>query len=703
VENGKELSFPWAGGLNAGQYYNVDLDRDGTMDVVVFDRATEQFQPFLSKDQQLVYAPEYRLSFPQNIQSWVVFADYDNDGKQDLFTASGKRGIIVYRNLSDNDLQWELIADPLSTLGFSGFQIAIQLNPSDIPAISDIDSDGDLDIVVYNVNGRGNLEYYQNMSIENQDDTYLRYEAKNENWGRVRECGCQTFVFNGGACAEINERKLTQQKLLHVGGKALLAVDMDGDGDKDLLSSDEGCGAINYLENVGNTDEAVFTSFSIYPENVAMSFPAPYWADVNQDGLYDLLLAPNLAVNDLNNPDDLQASSYVYTNTGTNSKPKFSLQSKAFLQSEMIDVGEYSAPTLADYDNDGDLDLFIGHRGRSFEEEYYATIVLYENTGSQTQAEFTLKDDDYLNLSELKLQQLKIYFQDIDQDGKQDLLLSGAESAYAGQAVLYWVPNRAAAAQQSWAFELEDRQNLSLKFHPDEQLHFIDANGDNLLDVFVAKREGNLELYENQDASPLPNWQLTIENAGGISSSVFNRNLGVLLYDFDQNGVADLLRTDDSKTVLFYKDFLQNIDSEAQGDTVSVEAGEQSRKLQGGDNLHFSAAALGASSSVQVLVGSPAGGVNLFTYVREQSTPSNRLLVYPNPTLLNDAAVQVKAEEKISSLQIITSAGALVANITPSQQMNEMQIDVGGLATGMYLIRILDTKGTISTQKLLVR
>ena len=46
-----------------------------------------------------------------------------------------------------------------------------------------------------------------------------------------------------------------------------------------------------------------------------------------------------------------------------------------------VNVGKYAAPALIDYDNDGDLDMFVGSDG--------GRIFFYENTGSAKNPRFT--------------------------------------------------------------------------------------------------------------------------------------------------------------------------------------------------------------------------------------------------------------------------------------------------------------------------
>ncbi|MDF9800638.1 hypothetical protein OKW21_005901 [Catalinimonas alkaloidigena] len=703
----ENLKFAWAGGLNSGQYYNIDLNRDGQQDLIIFDRTSDQFIPFLSQNQQFVYAPVYSLSFPKNISSWVVFVDYDGDGKQDLFTASGKRSITVYRNVSNSEqLEWELVADPLATIGFSGFEIAIQLNPSDIPAISDIDGDGDLDIVVYNVNGRGNMEYYQNQSVENGNSSTLEFEAIDDAWGQMRECGCGQFAFEGQSCEAISNRYNKDAKQLHIGGKTLLAIDTDGDGDKDILSSDEGCGELYFLENVGTRENALFTSFSTnypeeIPEELSISFPAAYHVDVTHDGVRDLVIAPNVN-GEITGAADMRNSSWLYENTGTAQMPEFNLIQRNFLQSAMIDVGENAAPTLVDYDADGDMDLFIAHRGSMHENGYYAGVYLYENTGTTNVPTYKYTTSDYLGLSQWKLQQLHLYFEDLNKDGLPDLLLSGAESSFSSPATFYWIANQA-SSQGAWVFKPEQRQTLSLDFHPADQLEFTDADNDGDVDVFIAKREGNLEYYQNQNSEGLPEWELVIGNAGGISSSIFNRNLSVLLYDFDGDGKEDLLRSDASEWMLLYPDFLAQLEEEAIADTVVVSLDDQKKNLEIDKHVSLAAAKIDDSDKTYIFVGSPQGGVRLMSYSAWQSREDVALLVFPNPTFLTEPQVKVRSSEPIKWLQMISMNGAILAELKPKDNTEEMTIDVAGLARGIYLIRVWNSNGKVSAEKLMVK
>src|SRR5688500_18479009 len=115
--SGDGLSLPWAGGINAAQFNTMDLDGDGTDDLVLFDRMANKVITFVARESQYVSAPEYENLFPE-INNWLLLRDYNCDGKKDIFTGD-VLGIKVYRNSSVDgvNLEWE---HHLFSTGFPG-------------------------------------------------------------------------------------------------------------------------------------------------------------------------------------------------------------------------------------------------------------------------------------------------------------------------------------------------------------------------------------------------------------------------------------------------------------------------------------------------------------------------------------------------------------------------------------------------------
>ena len=188
--NGSFIVNPWAGGLNFVQASNIDLDLDGIKDLFIFDRTGNKIRTFTNNgilnSTDFKYSPQYESKFPK-LHDWAILADYNCDGKEDIFSYSDLGGgFKIYKNIStiSEGLQFTLV----SALQYSTFNppngllINLYVSSVDIPAITDIDNDGDLDIITFAITG-SYLEYHQNKSMELYGTCdSLVYEVKNRCW-----------------------------------------------------------------------------------------------------------------------------------------------------------------------------------------------------------------------------------------------------------------------------------------------------------------------------------------------------------------------------------------------------------------------------------------------------------------------------------------------------------------------------------------
>jgi hypothetical protein len=115
---GNALENPWAGGLNYAQFSELDYDFDGDLDLVVFDRSNDQIRVFVhvveGGNHFYRFDPEGDAYFPSDLRYRMQLVDYDQDGKNDLFTY-GIGGMKVFRNVGSpgSGLQWMLVKNLL--------------------------------------------------------------------------------------------------------------------------------------------------------------------------------------------------------------------------------------------------------------------------------------------------------------------------------------------------------------------------------------------------------------------------------------------------------------------------------------------------------------------------------------------------------------------------------------------------------------
>ena len=473
---------PWVGGLNACQFGRMDLDQDGVKDLLVFDRHGNRMLCFLNRGGEgeidYQYTNIYDEAFPK-VSDWVVFADYDGDGREDIFTFSEEwAGIKVFRNVSTSDqVAFELVVSPYLASFQGGGEVNILATEADYPSIADLDGDGDLDILTFGVFGVF-IEMHTNLSVERYGTRdSLVFERTEHCWGRVAESEEDNVMYLD-TCFCDEGLKHIKRGSRHRG--ATVAVhDLNGDGLLDLLLADVDYPGLTALLNGGNGDKALMVSQMDYPPKDPVklkSMPVPFFTDINNDGIDDLVVSPF-------DPNPLSSqgleSVWLYLNHGTNQNPDFQIYTKSFLQDDMIDVGVGAYPIFTDWDGDGLMDLKV----RDFE----GRVTPFRNVGTAQMPAFEQKE----GMDEGEGWSAQCYF-DVDQDGLMDRVdgqVSGKLTLYRGKGNGYdWVTD-------SWGQVDVCDYNLSYEGYSVPTLFYYH---DTLL-LCVGSKQGRLFLYRVSD------------------------------------------------------------------------------------------------------------------------------------------------------------------------------------------------------------
>ncbi|MDW7694639.1 T9SS type A sorting domain-containing protein [Flammeovirgaceae bacterium SG7u.111] len=687
LRDGKELSLVGGGGTNSAQFNTIDLNADGVEDLVVFDRTNDKVSTFLAVNNQYKYAPDYEILFPQDLTFWMLLRDFDGDGKKDIFTSSTS-GISVYKNMAAGTAspKWELFKETLSTFGFSGRLINLKVDVTDIPAISDIDGDGDLDVLNFKPLFGGTVEFHQNMSMERYGSVdSLEFDKITDRWGDFEECGtCNTYIFNQSAAC--------RTKAETHAGSAILALDLNGDGDKEMLLGEITCENLVLLMNEGTVAEAKFNAvISSWPASNPIDmfvFPAAFHEDLDFDGKKDLVVSPNLFTNEADMVN-FYTSNWYYKNTGTVENPEFTFVQNDFLQSEMLDFGEYAVPAFVDYDQDGDYDMFVGNRGKVVGGEFFATISHFENTGDNDLPIFELVNDDFAQLSDQELVSIKPSFADLNGDGRADLYFSARPYTARESAIYYLL----ATGSSPLVFD-GNLQQFSISIEPSDEPLFFDVDEDGDMDLLLGKEKGaSLHYYENLGDDVFEQKSIAL---GGIGFDSKNRELSIEIADILRDGKPELITGDFTGRLTIYPDFQEQLALAADTLIPSDEMVYNSITKQYTSpyfGQRFFPAALGSN----LVLGSVNGGLHFLKSTQvvsgiEDGQIELAVVLYPNPAA---DEVYISSSQPFN-VKVFNILGEQIANLGMVSPIKDFKIDTKKWEDGLYIIRLVGKEGYMS-------
>ncbi|NVN93774.1 MAG: T9SS type A sorting domain-containing protein [Bacteroidetes bacterium] len=711
--SGNSLLYPWTGGMNSCQFSAIDLNFDGIKDLFVFDKIGNRILTFINTGTantvSYTYAPEYAVRFPK-MQSWVQLIDYNNDDKEDIFTYFNG-GIKIYRNASTTSLVFKLVKNPLLS-SYNGSYINLFCLSEDFPAITDIDNDGDLDILNFWVLGKY-VNYHKNLSMEKYGiPDSLDFQLADNSWGCFAESEASNVLMLD-SCYNGSKSSMNKDNIPKHSGSTLLAMDMNGDGLKDLLIGDVDYSNLIKLTNGGTLDTAFMiaqdTNFPSGTNKINLpSFPSAQYLDINNDGKKDLLVSPFEA--NMTTPETFK-SCWLYKNTGTNSNPVFQFQTKDFLQHEMIDMGTGAYPVLFDYNNDGLTDLFISNIGYLdstyllngiLHSVFVSKIALYKNIGTATSPVFKLMTRDFANVSALHLQAVYPTFGDINNDGKAEMIIGNADGK------LYLFVNNASVASPNFVLSQADYQNIDVDDYSTPQLFDLDKDG--LLDLVIGERQqlwkdasnniiarkGNLNYYKNTGTQTMPVFSLVTDSLGRVDITnydVSNYGYSTPCFFRTASGETRLMVGNDEGKVYYYK----NIDNNLNGtfalmDTLFYVLNATKYPIIEGSRSGVAISDINNDGYQDVFVGNAAGGLVFYKGSSQSITVSEiernnpiQFSIYPNPANNYIHIFATDNDETTSCKIVITDIlGKQLINFS-FDNCDSKQISVSNLKDGVYL------------------
>ena len=314
--------------------YAADLDGDGDPDVLSASRNDDKIAWYENLGDGS-FSAQRVITTDADGASSVHAADLDGDGDPDvLSTSSFDTKVAWYENLGGGSFSAQRV-------------IATGVSPGEVHAV-DLDGDGDADILPARASTE--IEWYENMG----DGAFSTR--------RVIATGPEGAITT-----------------------SVRAVDLDGDGDADVLWGSNVDDAIRWHENLGGgafSAERVIIALALDNNAEIMDVHA---ADLDGDGDADVLSASNDGI--------------VWAQN---------LSGGTFSAGRVIDTGDVGSVRAVDLDGDGDSDILSGW---PFRDE----IVWYENLGggSFSAGRVITTDADY---------PISVDVADVDSDGDADVL-----------------------------------------------------------------------------------------------------------------------------------------------------------------------------------------------------------------------------------------------------------------------------------------
>lgn len=454
----------------------------------------------------------------------AAFADLDGDGDLDAVGVNDNGYILYWRNDGSKTKPHFVEKTGTAESPFNYFYLG-SYNYKGV-TLGDVDGDGDFDLLI-GVNT--NLRFFKNIGTNTSPEFQQQYGIDNP----------FAYVYN------------------YYGSKPVFA-DLDSDGDLDVIIAYYD--TLGFVKNTGTKTAPVFVTqfgsddpFNGLSQSTYIDYAWAAVGDLDADGDVDVLVGG-------------YGSYYLdlWKNTGSATAP-------AFTNEGSLPVHNYYwMPSLADYDGDGDLDLFSGYKeggvqnfenkGGKFGPKFSQPFPYYNIYDSITRADVDSDGDiDVLQEGYLWRNNGGVYqfeysyffqyyasskaatFADLDGDGDNDFV------SVSGSAIRYYRKDGAAGSIQFT--ELTGASNpfngIAIStFRNNKEGRLIDMDGDGDLDFVIASYDANssgLQFVRNDGTPTAPVFSLQTGASNPFNGIVVPHYSRPLLDDLDHDGDVDFL------------------------------------------------------------------------------------------------------------------------------------------------------------------
>ena len=698
----QELAYPYLGGIVAPQFSNIDINLDGIDDLLIYDRLGATVSPLISDGERYTFDPTFADIFPRP-QTWMLLRDYNNDGIMDIFsgpTTTTIAGVEVWRgSVVDGRLSYEMLIFPerpfdllFIPIGRGFTQIFVSV--IDLPEISDIDQDGDLDILAFDPAGSF-VTLYQNMAVEQGLSLdSLVFELGDQCYGKFVEGAFSEVIDlspNDMQCATFAERFNGDIAQGRHSGSTVTAFDQNDDGVPDLLLGDVAYDGLVQLNNNGSLERPWVTEVELRFPTTSVPAQMEVFLSAFKVDLPDsegIIVCPNDAIS--GQTEDF-IWYYMLTEDG------YELIDTNLFVDNMIFHGRHSRPIFFDADGDELIDILVGSSGTSaISGAPQARLQLYRNIGTPREPAYELADRDFLNFSEFN--ETSRWFSpadgDIDGDGDIDLLI-GDDVGY-----LYLVENQS-GLPNVFNFRQPVYQAFDINVSAFATPAIFDFNEDGLGDIILGEqnfnsvdgRLGSLNYFQN--IGDVEQAAFNPDETGGDNDPAFGN---IFLRDpnfisnFSSAAIHDngeqwqFLSSNEAGDIEYYQD----ISDFAPTDSFSLTS-ILSDSIFIGERTTVDMDDIDGDGSLEIVFGNSRGGITIYETELvsneeiSSTTPiveTEEYTIAPNPA--SDIAM-IRTEEPRYDWNLYNIKGQLIQ----SGNENNPQIELSQYTSAVYIVEII--------------